>query len=58
MQRSAPLTDMAEGMLSALDKIKSGEVRVDSVEDAVRLIAEEMGMTDGETAALFSDNNE
>ena len=57
-KRSAPMKDMAEGMLAVLDKIKSGEVRVDSVEDAVRLMAEEMGMTDGETAALFSDNNE
>lgn len=57
-KRSAPMNDMAEGMLAVLDRIKSGEVRVDSVEDAVRLMAEEMGMTDGETAALFSDNNE
>ena len=45
-QRSTPMKDMAEGMLSVLDRIKSGEVRVDSVEDAVRLMAEEVGMTD------------
>ena len=43
-KRSAPMKDMAEGMLSVLDRIKSGEVRVDSVEDAVRLMAEEINV--------------
>ena len=43
-ERSAPMKDMAEGMLSVLDRIKLGEVRVDSVEDAVRLMAEEINV--------------
>lgn len=38
------MKDMAEGMLSVLDRIKLGEVRVDSVEDAVRLMAEEINV--------------
>ena len=45
-QRSAPLTDIAEEMLSVLSQIKSGEVKVESVEDAVQLMAEQMGMTE------------
>ena len=49
-KRSAPMKDMAEGMLSVLDRIKSGEVRVDSVEDAVRLMAEEMRTADDESS--------
>ena len=57
-KRSAPMKDMAEGMLAVLDKIKSGEVRVDSVEDAVRLMAEEMGMTDEETALEIQNSND
>ena len=48
-KRSAPMKDMAEGMLAVLDKIKSGEVRVDSVEDAVRLVAENIGTDDSFT---------
>ena len=43
-QRSAPMKDMAEGMLAVLYRIKSGEVRGDSVEDAVRLMAEKMAL--------------
>lgn len=45
-QRFASLEDMAEGMLSVLDRIKSGEVKVESVEDAVRLMAEQMDASD------------
>lgn len=45
-QRSAPLTDITEGMSSVLDRIKSGKVKVDTIEDAVRLMAEQMGMTE------------
>ena len=38
------MKEMAEGMMAVIDEIKSGEVRGDSVEDAVRLMVEEMEM--------------
>ena len=47
--RSAPLTDMAEGMLTALEKIKSGEVKVDTIEDAMQLMAEQIGISNTES---------
>lgn len=37
-KRSGPIADMAESMLSVLDKVKSGEVYIDSLEDALNLI--------------------
>ena len=41
---------MTGDILSVLDKIKSGEIKVDSIEDAMAAMMKQMGVSDTEMA--------
>ena len=56
-QHSAPMDEMAEGILSALDQIKAGNVQVDTLGDALGLMMEQMGMEDVDMFAGLLDDS-
>ena len=50
----AETNEIAGHMVDILDKVKSGEIRLDSLEDAVELLMERMGMSDEEIGGLIN----
>ena len=56
-QHSAPMDEMAEGILSALDQIKAGNVQVDTLGDALGLMMEQMRMEDVDMFAGLLDDS-
>ena len=53
----APMTEMAEGILSALNQVKAGDVQVGTLGDALGLMMEKMGMEDVDLfAGLLEDS--
>ena len=49
-QKKNSINEMTGDILSVLDKIKSGEVKVDSIEDAMMAMMKQMGVSDTEMA--------
>lgn len=49
-QKKNSINEMTGDILTVLDKIKSGEVKVDSIEDAMAAMMAQMGVSDGEMA--------
>ena len=56
-QRSAPMEEMAANILTVLDRIKSGEVKVDSVEDSLAAMMGQMGVTEEEMVIGLLDED-
>lgn len=54
-QRKNSINEMTEDILTVLDKIKSGEVAVNSVEDAMAVMRAQMGVSDEEIADALLD---
>ena len=50
----AETNEIAGHMVDILDKVKSGEIRLDNPEDAVELMAERMGVSDEEIGGLIN----
>ena len=57
-RRSAPMADMAANILTMLDKIKSGEVKVDSVEDSLAAMMGQMGVTEEDVLRLSLEDDD
>ena len=53
--RTNDVNEMSGHIHSALDKIKSGEVKIDSLEDALEIMMGEMGMADDLMKLLEND---
>ena len=49
-QKKNSINEMTGDILTVLDKIKSGEVKVDSIEDAMAVMMEQMGVSDTDMA--------
>ena len=56
-QRSAPMEEMAANILTMLDRIKSGEVKVDTIEDSLAAMMGQMGVTEEEMVIGLLDED-
>lgn len=54
-QKKNSINEMTGDILTVLDKIKAGEVKVDSIEDAMAAMMEQMGVSDVEMADALLD---
>ncbi len=54
-QKKNSINEMTGDILTVLDKIKSGEVKVDSIEDAMAAMKAQMGVSDVDMADALSD---
>ena len=54
-QKKNSINEMTEDILTVLDKIKSGEVKVDSIEDTMAAMKAQMGVSDLEMADALLD---
>ncbi|MCH5205275.1 MAG: hypothetical protein J1F03_11040, partial [Oscillospiraceae bacterium] len=57
-QKKNSINEMTGDILTVLDKIKSGEVKVDSIEDAMAVMMEQMGVSNTDMAeAIMAGEN-
>ena len=54
-QKKNSINEMTRDILTVLDKIKSGEVKVDSIEDAIAVMMKQMGVSDTDLADALLD---